>query len=322
METRMTEARLHPDAQKVIDLIIASGRPPFETLTPAEAREVYLASRLVLQPDPPPVAEVLELAADGPAGPIPLRLYRGLGAEKGRPQPAVVFFHGGGWVIGNLDSHDQPCRALANAIPSIVVSVDYRLAPEHKFPAAVEDAVAATRWIGQHAKRLGIDPARLVVTGDSAGGNLAAVVSLEARDRGGPPLAGQVLIYPATDMGMNHPSHRRHATQLPLTGAAMRWFIDHYMRGPGDASDWRASPLRAADLARLPPALVITAGFDPLGDEGEAYAAALRRAGVRVEHERFEGQIHGFVSMGRLIADADHAIRRAADFLARAFKAS
>jgi acetyl esterase len=322
METQMSEARLHPDAQKVIDLIVASGRPPFETLTPAEAREVYQASRLVLQPDPPPVAEVTELTAEGQAGPIPLRLYRGQGVEKGRPQPAVVFFHGGGWVIGNLDSHDQPCRALANAVPAIVVSVDYRLAPEHKFPAAVEDAVAATRWIGRHAARLGIDPARLAVAGDSAGGNLAAVVALEARDKVGPPLAGQVLIYPATDMDMGHASHRRHAAQLPLTGAAMRWFIDHYLRGSNDRNDWRASPLRAASLQSLPPALVITAGFDPLCDEGEAYAAALRGAGVRLEHERFEGQIHGFVSMGRMVADSDRAIGRAAAFLRQVLRIS
>jgi len=315
----MTDARLHPDAQKVVDLIVASGRPPFETLTPAEAREVYLNSRLVLQPDPPPVAEVLNLTADGPAAPIPLRLYRGHGADKSRPQPAVIFFHGGGWVIGDLESHDQPCRALANATPSIVVAVDYRLAPEHRFPAAVDDAIAATRWVSQHAARLGIDPARLAVAGDSAGGNLAAAVSIDARDNGGPSIVGQVLIYPVTDMHFGHPSHQAHAAQLPLTRAALQWFIDHYLRGPGDKDDWRASPLRAADLQRLPPALVITAGLDPLCDEGEAYASALRRAGVRTEHARFEGQIHGFVAMGKMVADADRAIGRAAAFLRQAF---
>jgi acetyl esterase/lipase len=322
MEARMADAKLHPDAQAVCDLIVASGRPPLETLPPAEARVVYLASRRLLQPDPPPVAEVLELTADGQTGPIPLRLYRGHGVEKGPPQPAVVYFHGGGWVIGDLESHDQPCRALANATPSIVVAVDYRLAPEHKFPAAVDDAIAATRWISQHAARLGIDPARIAVGGDSAGGNLAAVVALDARDRRGPPIAGQVLIYPCTNMHVDHPSHRRHATQLPLTHAGMRWFIGHYLLGPGDKDDWRASPLCAASFAGLPPALVITAGFDPLGDEGEAYAAALRHAGVRVEHERFEGQIHGFVSMGKMIADAERAIGRAAAFLRQVFRSS
>jgi acetyl esterase len=317
----MTDARLHPDAQTVVDLIVSSGRPPFETLTPEEARTVYLNSRLVLQPEPPPVAEVVELVAEGPAGPIPLRLYRGKGAEQGRPQPAVVFFHGGGWVIGDLESHDQICRTLANATPSVVVAVHYRLAPEHKFPAAIEDAIAATRWVSQHAARLGIDPTRIAVAGDSAGGNLAAAVALDAREKG-PPIAGQVLIYPVTDMHIDHPSHHRHAAQLPLTRAAMHWFIDHYLRGPADLTDWRASPLLATDLRRLPPALVITAGFDPLCDEGEAYAAALRQAGVRVEHERFEGQIHGFVAMGKMIADADRAIGRAAAFLRQAFKVS
>jgi acetyl esterase len=315
METGMAEEKLHPDAQAVCDLIVASGRPPWETLSPTEARASYTASRRLLQPDAPPVAEVQQLTADGPAGPIPLRLYRGNGADKGRPQPGVVFFHGGGWVIGDLESHDQPCRALANATPAIVVAVDYRLAPEHKFPAAADDAIVATRWIAQNATRLGIDPARIAVAGDSAGGNLAAVVSLDARDRGSPPIAAQVLIYPGTDMGLESPSHARYAKQLPLTGAAMHWFVDHYLRTPSDAADWRASPLRAADFRRLPPALIITAGFDPLRDEGEAYAMALQRAGVRVEQVRFEGQIHGFVAMGKMIADADRAIARAAAFL-------
>jgi acetyl esterase len=320
METRMSNEKLHPDAQKVVDLIISSGRPPFETLTPAQAREVYLNSRLVLQPDPPAVAEVQALVAEGPAGAIPLRLYRGNGVEKGRPQPAVVFFHGGGWVIGDLESHDQPCRALANATPAIVVAVDYRLAPEHKFPAPVDDAIAATGWVSRNAARLGIDATRLAVAGDSAGGNLAAAVALHARDQGGPPIAGQVLIYPVTNMHIDHPSHHRHAAQLPLTRAAMLWFIDHYLRGPADKDDWRASPLRAANLERLPPALVVTAGFDPLCDEGEAYAAALRRAGVAAEHAQFDGQIHGFMNMGRLVADADRAIGRAAAFLRHALK--
>ena len=318
----MPEAKLHPDAQSVCDLIVASGRPAMETLSPAEARVVYTASRRLLQPDPPPVAEILELAAEGSTGRIPLRLYRGNGVEKGGQQPAIVYFHGGGWVIGDLESHDQPCRALANATPLTVVSVDYRLAPEHKFPAAVEDAIDATRWISQNAARLGVDAARIAVGGDSAGGNLAAAVAIDARDRGGPPIAGQVLIYPAVDMHMSHASHQRHATQLPLTGAAMRWFIDHYLRTADDKADWRASPLRAAGFEGLPPALVITAGFDPLCDEGEAYAAALRHAGVEVEHERFEGQIHGFVNMGKMIADSDRAIGRAATFLRRIFKPS
>jgi len=317
----MPEQKLHPQAQQVCDLIVASGRPPFETLPPAEARHAYLASRHILQPDSEPVDEVLSsLQATGPAGPIPLRLYRGKGVPKDRPQPALIYFHGGGWVIGDLESHDQLCRALANAMPSIVVAVDYRLAPEHKFPAAVEDAIAATRWIADNGARLGIDAARLAVAGDSAGGNLAAVVSLDARDRGGPRLVHQVLIYPGTDMRMGWPSLERHAQQLPLTRAGMQWFVAHYLRNEADKADWRASPLMASSLKDLPPALVITAGFDPLCDEGEAYAAALRKAGVRVAHERFEGQIHGFVSMGRIIADAGRAVAMSSAVLRQSFQ--
>jgi acetyl esterase len=316
----MPEQKLHPQAQQVCDLIVASGRPPIETLTPPQARQAYLASRPILQPDPEPVAEILSLQAVGPAGPIPLRLYRGSGVDKGRPQPALVYFHGGGWVIGDLESHDQLCRALANAVPSIVVAVDYRLAPEHKFPAAPEDAIAATRWIAENAGRLGIDAGRLAVAGDSAGGNLAAVVSLDARDRGVPRLVHQVLIYPGTDMRMGWPSLERHAQQLPLTRAGMQWFVGHYLGNESDKNDWRASPLLARSLENLPPALVITAGFDPLCDEGEAYAEALRKAGVVVAHERFEGQIHGFVSMGRIIADAGRAVALSAAALRASFR--
>jgi acetyl esterase len=315
----MAEQKLHPEAQQVCDLIVASGRPPIETLTPDQARQAFLAARAILQPDPPQVAEVLALEAEGPSGPIPLRLYRGQGAGKDRPQPALVYFHGGGWVIGDLESHDQLCRALANAISAIVVSVHYRLAPEHKFPAAAEDAIAATRWLSVNAPRLGIDAARMAVGGDSAGGNLATVVCLEARDRGGPELVFQLLIYPSTDMRMGWPSLDRHAEQLPLTRAGMRWFINHYLRGAADKSDWRASPLTAASLQGLPPALVITASHDPLGDEGQAYAEALRKAGVAVRHERFEGQIHGFVTMGRIISDAGRAIAVSAAALKLAF---
>ena len=315
----MAQQKLHPDAQKVCDLIVASGRPPFETLSPPEARFAYAASRPILQPDPEPVADVVALEAAGPGGPIPLRFYRGQGVPKDGPQPALIYFHGGGWVIGDLESHDQVCRALANATPCLVVSVDYRLAPEHKFPAAAEDAIAATRWIADNAARLGIDARRLAVGGDSAGGNLAAVVAIDARDRGGSRLAHQFLVYPATDMRMDWPSAERHAQQLPLTRAGMDWFIAHYLRSDADKADWRASPLRASSLAGLPPALIITAGFDPLCDEGEAYAKALQSAGVSVTHERFAGQIHGFLSMGRIVGDSGRAVALGASALRDAF---
>ena len=316
----MPKEDLHPDAARVCEMIVASGRPPLETLTPVQAREVYSASRQVLQPDPPEVAETTNLQAPGPTGPIPLRLYRGLGTRKDQPLPALIYFHGGGWVIGDLDSHDQACRALANASGCIVVSVHYRLAPEHKFPAAVEDAITATRWIAANAASLGIDATRLAVGGDSAGGNLAAVVCIDARDRGGPPLRLQLLIYPSVDMGMDMRSHLRHADQLPLTRPTMRWFIDHYLRGETDKSDWRASPLRARSFANLPPALVVTAAFDPLCDEGEAYAKALLEAGVPVTHERFAGQIHGFLTMGRIIADSGRLISLSAAAMNAAFE--
>ena len=315
----MAKEELHPDAARVCEMIVASGRPPLETLTPAQAREVYTASRQILQPDPPEVAETVNLEAPGPAGPIPLRLYRGLGTRKDQPLPALIYFHGGGWVIGDLESHDQACRALANAAQCAVVAVHYRLAPEHKFPAAVEDAIAATRWIAGNAATLAIDATRLAVGGDSAGGNLAAVVCMDARDQGGPPLRLQLLIYPSIDMGMDTPSHVRHADQLPLTRSAMHWFIGHYLRGESDKSDWRASPLRAQNLANLPPALIITASFDPLCDEGEAYAKALANAGVPVTHRRFAGQIHGFLTMGRIIADSGRLVGLSADALKAAF---
>ena len=311
--------QLHPDAQMVCDLIVASGRPPIETLTPPQARQAYLASRQVLQPDPEPVAEVAALEAVGPAGPIPLRFYRGQGCAKASPQPALIYFHGGGWVIGDLESHDQVCRALANATSCILLAVDYRLAPEHKFPAAAEDAIAATQWIAANAGRLGIDASRLAVGGDSAGGNLAAVAAIAARDQGGPRTVFQFLVYPAADMSTEWPSAERHAEQLPLTRAAMNWFIAHYVRSAADKADWRASPLRAKSLKGLPPALIVTAGFDPLCDEGQAYAKALDAAGVPVEHELFAGQIHGFLSMGRIVADSRRLIEMAAVALKRVF---
>jgi acetyl esterase len=316
----MTQEKLHPDAQKVIDLIVASGRPPFESLSPAEARVAYAASRAVLQPDPEEVAEVAALTAPGPGGAIPLRLYRGDGLSKGGRHPALIYFHGGGWVIGDLDSHDQACRALANATPCVVVSVDYRLAPEHKFPAAAEDAIAATQWVAANAAKLGIDDKRLAVGGDSAGGNLAAVVAIDARDRGSPRIGLQFLVYPASDMGMDWPSAEKHAHQLPLTRAAMDWFIAHYMRNDGDKADWRASPLRARNLKGLAPALIVTAGFDPLCDQGEAYARALRAAGVSVAYEPAAGQIHGFLTMGRIISESRRLIERGASALREAFE--
>ena len=312
---------INPDAAKVVELIIASGRPPYPTIGHVAAREIFVASRAILQPDPAPVAEVRDLAAKGPAGPIPLRLYRGKGTEAKSPQPTLIYYHGGGWVLGNLDSHDGVCRDIANAARCTVISVDYRLAPEAKFPAAADDSIAAAQWIHDNAAELGVDRTRLAVGGDSAGGNLSAVVALHARDNGGPKLRLQVLIYPSADMSSVYPSYEEFAEQLPLTRTTMDWFVDLYLRNRNeDAKDWRASPLHAKSLAGLPPAFVVTAAMDPLRDEGEEFARALLKAGVPVEVKRFDGQIHGFLTMGRIVKDSAVAVADIATELRKAFK--
>ncbi|MFN5574081.1 MAG: alpha/beta hydrolase, partial [Bradyrhizobium sp.] len=241
--------QLDADAAAVYKAFQEAGRPAYETLTPQEARDYYLAARVVSNPEPPELADVKELSIPAPHGAIPARLYRPKTIRhNGGLAPALVFFHGGGWVIGNLDSHDVVCRALAHEGELIVVSIDYRLAPEHKFPAAVDDAVAATRWVADQAASLGIDDTRLSVGGDSAGGNLAAVVALSARDGQGPKLSGQVLIYPATDFSMNHPSHSEPETSVLLTHSVIRWFRDQYRNSAADIHDWRASPAKAETL--------------------------------------------------------------------------
>ncbi len=305
-------------AAKVLEMIRLSGRPPYETLAPAEARQFSRNARAVLAPEPPEMGAVRDIKI-GEGGAIPARLYRPLGSAPNAALPALIYFHGGGWVIGDLDTHDVVCRQIANGSGAAVVSVDYRLAPEHKFPAAVEDAIAATAWIAAHGATLGIDTARLAVGGDSAGGNLAAVVALDARDRNGPKLFQQTLIYPATESTMSHPSHERFAEGLLLTRPTMKWFLGHYLRGAEDLADWRVSPLRATSLANLPPALVLTAGYDPLCDEGEDYAARLAAAGVPVTRVRVEGMIHGFLTMGKLIPAANEAVAMIAAALKIAF---
>jgi acetyl esterase len=231
--------------------------------------------------------------------------------------PLLVYFHGGGWTIGDLDTHDVPCRQLALAGDCAVLSVDYRLAPEHRFPAAVDDCVAATRWARAQAASLCIDAARIAVGGDSAGGNLAAVVAIAERDAGAPPLSAQLLIYPATDMRALAPSHRTNAQGYLLTADSIAYYRGHYMADEASWSDWRASPLLASDLTRLPPALVITAGYDPLRDEGRQYADALSAAGVRVQTVCFERQVHGFFAMSGVIDEAASAVALAGAVLQR-----
>jgi acetyl esterase len=301
---------LDPDAAFVFKAFQEAGRPPYETLLPKEAREFYLLGRVVSNPEPPELKSVEPLSIPSPAGPIPARVYTPLELQKTNGlAPCLVFFHGGGWVIGDLDTHDVACRKLADEGQLMVISVDYRLAPEHKFPAAVDDAIAATKWIAGNARQLGIDAARLTVGGDSAGGNLAAVVAISARDGNGPKIAGQVLIYPATDFAMTHSSHREPETSVLLTHTVIKWFSNHYLNSAADGADWRASPARAKTLAGLPPAYVLTAGADPLRDEGNEYAQRLKEAGVPVTYRTFPGQFHGFFTMGKLLPQANVAAR-------------
>ena len=305
---------LDPDAVAVYKAFQEAGRPAYETLTPPEAREYYMQARLVANPEPPELLSAESRAIPAPHGRIPARIYTPKKLRKADGlAPGLVFFHGGGWVIGNLETHDVVCRKLAHEGEMIVMSVDYRLAPEHRFPAAVEDAVTATKWVAANAKGLGIDASRLVVGGDSAGGNLAAVVSLDARENG-PRLAGQLLVYPATDFSRKHPSHSEPETSILLTHTVVTWFMNNYL-GDADINDWRASPARARTLADLPPAYVLTAGADPLRDEGDEYAARLKEAGVAVTYRHFPGQFHGFFTMGKLLNQANIAVGEIATWL-------
>ena len=283
-------------------------------MAPDVARAAMNRSFAVLGIDPPEVALVEDRAAPGPAGPVRLRLYRPAGAPDAL-LPGILYLHGGGWVLGNLDTHDPLCRQLANATGAAVVAVDYRLAPEHKFPAAFDDAWAALHHVATQASAFGIDPRRLALCGDSAGGNIAAAVALQARDTGGLGLSAQILFYPVTDMAMRHDSYRRNAEGFLLTTASVAWFRDHYLRHANDRADWRASPLHAASLARLPPTMIVTAGCDPLCDEGDEYAARLAAAGVPVVHRPMPGFIHGFVAMGRAVRGAHQVLRETASVL-------
>lgn len=308
---------LDPQAKALIDLIAERGLPPTHTLPPPEARAFYRDRRNFSQPAPRAMAEVLDLQAPGPLGSIPLRLYRPAGVAG--PAPTLVYFHGGGWVIGDLDTHDVLCRELADEARCVVVAVDYRMGPEHRFPAAPDDCLAATRWLQAQAGALGLDASRFAVGGDSAGGNLAAVVSIAWRNAGEKlPLRFQLLIYPATDMRAGAPSHTSNGQGYVLTSDTIAYFQGHYL-DRSQLDDWRASPLLAASLAGLPPALVLTAGFDPLRDEGRQYADALSAAGSTAQYVCFERQIHGFITMGRVIDEANVAVGLCALALRRAF---
>lgn len=299
-----------PVIQGILGQLGETRTPPNYAVLPSVAREQFRA--LMDSDDPEPVGEVHNTTIPGPESPIPLRLYY---PELDEPAPVIVFFHGGGWVIGDLDTHDNVCRALTNAANAVVISVDYRLAPEHPFPAALDDAYAATQWAATHAETLGGDPANLIVAGDSAGGNLAASVSHRARDWDGPEIAHQVLIYPAVNIpDIRHfDSYRENGTGYLLEFTTMEWFYDQYLPDPVDRGNIYAAPLMATDFTDLPPATVITAGFDPLHDEGTAYANQLTEAGVNVAHHNYPGMIHLFINFLGLIDQAESAIEEIAE---------
>jgi acetyl esterase len=304
---------LDPQMKSILDAMAAAEVPAFHTMTPVEARKL-MARRVVQGPDTVAVAKVEDRAIPGPGGDIPIRIY----TPQGRgPFGALIYFHGGGWVLGDINMTDQPCRMLTNAAGCVIVSVDYRLAPEHKFPAAPDDCYAATKWVADSAASLDVDPRRIAVGGTSAGGNLAAAVALMARDRGNLQIAYQLLIYPATTSVLDTPSHREFAEDnyYVLSRADMEWFWGHYLANDADRTNPYACPAYAKTLRGLPPALVITAGFDPLRDEGEAYAARLREEGVRVALKRYDGVTHGFFGMPAVLDIAKTAIGDAGNAL-------
>lgn len=292
---------LHPEIAADLARAAARGEPPLKDLSAESAR-----ARAEAEPRAAgaPVKAVETIAIPVGSGTIKARVYRPFG--EGDILPGIVYIHGGGWVLCSLDTHDNVCRNLCASVGAVVVSVDYRMAPEHRFPVASDDCLAAVRWVAAHAGDLGIEPAKLIVGGDSAGGNLTAVTALRIRDEGGPALAGQMLIYPVTDdIAAGHPSYAEFAEGFGLTADDMVWFWDHYVPDPTVRTHPHASPLRAESLAGLPPALLLTAGCDVLRDEGEAYAGRLAAAGVTLDFRRYEGLHHGCAGdYGRLRAVA------------------
>lgn len=302
---------LQPDVELVLQQMAAMGGARLSSLTPEQAREQMaqlgaMSAKFMGPPAPGITTEDRRIAASAGAEEILVRIYTPDGATA--PQPGLVYFHGGGWVVGNVAIYDRECRELVRQLGCVVVSVDYRLAPEHRFPAAVIDCVAATRWVAKHAAELGIDGQRLGVGGDSAGGNLAAVVAQQLRNSGDTPdLIGQLLIYPATDLAGDYASTKEPGVGL-LHPEDTAWFLDHYLNGPADRNDPRASPLRAASLSGLPAAVVALCEYDPLRDEGKAYAAALRAAGVPTTELYFAGHIHGFLNFAAILPSARAAV--------------
>ena len=308
---------LHPQIVRVLQVMAEAGLKPIEAMTPAEAREQMEATAQARKAEPLPVARIEEQSVPGPESGMRLRLYWPNSAAR---PPAIVYYHGGGHVIGSLDTHDLVARNLCAGAEALVASVDYRMGPEHKFPAAVEDSFAALKWVHANAQELGADPDRIGVHGDSAGANLAAVVALMARDAGSPRLRLQSLVYPVADYGLVGQSYDKYARGYGLlTKESMVWFRNHYLKSPRDAEDWRASPIKAESLGGVAPAIVITAECDVLHDDGERYAEALRRAGAAVEYKEYPGMIHGFFGMMPAVDDAMNAQRAVWAAFKRAF---
>ena len=300
---------LDAEIQAVLNLLESVGVPDFSTMTPEQARGLQLAPPPAV---PTPVGEVVDRTIRGSEADIPVRIYRPAAGRGG----VVMYFHGGGWVIGGLDSHDETSRQLCAGSGQTIVSVDYRLAPETRYPGAVIDCFDAIAWVATKGAELGVDASRLAVAGDSAGGNLAAAVAMMARDRGSPDIALQLLIYPVTNADFDTPSYIGNAEGYLLTRASMQWFWDHYVPEAERRGEPYAAPLQG-DLAGLPPALVQTAEYDPLRDEGEAYATALRAAGCEVAATHYDGLIHGYFGMQEAVAAARPAMREACDALAK-----
>jgi acetyl esterase len=302
---------VNPQAQVVLDTMAAAG---FELGGDPVALRAMMA--LAPRPEGEPVAKVEDRTIPANGADIPVRIYRPVGAGI---KPVLVWFHGGGWVIGSLDGADYGCRIMTNTSGAVVISVDYRLAPESKFPTAADDCYGVTKWVSEHAQELGVDANRLAVGGDSAGGNLAAVVSHMARDNGGPAIAYQALVYPVTNHSYETASYSDNADGYLLTRDSMVWFWNHYLNSEEDGKHPKASPLQHPDLSNLPPAFVITAEYDPLRDEGESYAERLRASGVDVKAKRFDGQIHGFYA-NPAIDEGQEAARMIGRVLAEALK--
>ncbi len=307
---------LDPQAKAFLDLMAERDVPPMHTLSPEQNRLALQRSVKRMNIPPPEVAQVNDRRIPVQDGEIGIRVYA---PESAGPLPIFVYFHGGGFIMGDPDIVDAPLRVLANSVPALVISVDYRLAPEYKFPTAVEDCYAALKWAYKNARALGADPARIAVGGDSAGGNLAAVTSLLARDREGPPLCAQVLLYPVTDQLNDYPSKHVFAAGYFISAADIARLKSYYFRTEEDRAHIYASPMLAKDLGRLPDALVVTAGYDPLHDEGEAYAKRLGEAGVKIDYHCYTGMIHGFFGMTGILDQGKVLIQQVSNYLRQAF---